>query len=266
MSHYRMSKMAAFLLTLAIVAVTAVAQENEVAASPPNVSIPGTQLLHLRSAIVGQDYDLLINLPRNYRDSTKAFPVLYLLDAQWDFPLLNAIYGEQYYDGFVPDIIIVGISWGGQNPNYDYLRARDLTPTTSGNMPHSGNAPKFLGFVKNELIPFIESKYRTVRDDRALMGSSFGGLFTLYAMFHETGVFNRYVVASPALGWDNQILVRYEKDYAGKHTRLPVRLFMAMGGLEGGQGEFLQFANQLKERRYEGLDLQTRILDGIGHS
>lgn len=99
---------------------------SKLAASLPKVEIPGTQSHKITSSIVGQEYDLYINMPRNYQDTTKTFPVLYLLDAQWDFPLVNAVFGEQYYDGFVPEIIIVGITWGGNDPNYDMLRARDI--------------------------------------------------------------------------------------------------------------------------------------------
>lgn len=243
-----------------------VARQHGGALSPPVVEIPGTQLLKIHSAIVGQDYDLYINLPRNYKDTTRAFPVLYLLDGQWDFPLVSAIFGEQYYDGFVPEIVTVGITWGGSNPNYDGLRARDLTPTNITQIPYTGNAPKFLDFIKKELIPFIESKYRTVKSDRTLMGSSLGGLFALYVMFHESELFNRFVVTSPALGWDNGIVYAYEKNYAGNNSRLPIRFFMAMGELEAGVDEFQKFVNQLKARNYKDLDLQMRILEGIGHS
>ena len=98
---------------------------------PPAVEIAGTQSLHFTSSIVGQEFNLYVNLPREYQDTTKSLPVVYLLDGQWDFPLLNAIFGEQYYDGFIPGVIVVGIAWGGNNPNFDMLRARDLTPTPS---------------------------------------------------------------------------------------------------------------------------------------
>lgn len=238
---------------------------SKLPASLLKVEIPGTQLQKITSSIVGREYDLYINLPRNYQDTSKTFPVLYLLDAQWDFPLVNAVFGEQYYDGFVPEILIVGITWGGNNPNYDMLRARDLTPTNIKQVPQSGNAPKFLAFIKNELIPFIESKYRAAKNDRTLMGSSLGGLFTLYAMFHETEVFNRCVLTSPSVRWDNEIIYTYEKNYAEKKSQLPVRLFMAIGELEGVY-DFQKFVDHLKGRNYQGLELQTRVLEGIGHS
>jgi predicted alpha/beta superfamily hydrolase len=234
--------------------------------SPPAVEIAGTQSLHLHSTIIGQEFDLSVNIPRDYQDSSKAFPVIYLLDGQWDFPLLNAIFGEQYYDGFVPGAIVVGIAWGGKNPNYDFLRARDLTPSATKQAPISGNAPKFLEFIKKELIPFIDNRYRTKKDDRTLMGSSLGGLFTLYTLFQETALFNRYVLTSPAIGWDDEVIESYVKNYAPKNSQLPVRLFMAVGGLEGDETAFEKFAGRLKAKKLEGLEIETRVLDGSGHS
>ena len=246
---------------------TLYAQRNNsmnVASPPPQVEIPNTQLQKMTSTIVGQEYDLYIHLPRNYGSKEQKYPVLYLLDAQWDFPLVTAIFGQQFYDGFLPGIVIVGITWGGKSPNHDSLRARDLTPTSVTTLPQSGGAPKFLAFIKKELIPFIESQYR-VTDDRTLMGSSFGGLFTLYALFNETELFHRYVLTSPAVGWDNEVIYTYEKNYAEKKPRLPIKLFMTVGELEEVSG-FQKFVAHLKARKYKGLSLQTRILENTGHS
>src|SRR5687767_6833511 len=116
-----------------------------VAQEPNPVSIASTQRLTLNSTIVGQEYDLLIHLPGNYNTNTeKTYPVLYLLDAQWDFPLVTGLYGSQNYDGFIPGIIIVGITWGGKNPDPGRLRFRDFTPVTSNQQPGTGNADNFL--------------------------------------------------------------------------------------------------------------------------
>lgn len=243
------------------------AQENnvgKVVSNPSRVEIPGTHFLQFTSKIVGQEYDLYIHLPRNYSNNKQKYPVLYLLDAQWDFPLVTAIYGQQFYDGFLPGLIIIGITWGGKTPNHDSLRARDLTPTNVAALRQSGNAPKFLAFIKNELIPFVESQYR-VTNDRTLMGSSLGGLFTLYTLFTETNLFQRCVLTSPALKWDNEVIYTYEKNYAEKHTQLPVRLFMAVGDFEE-VADFQRFVNRLKARNYTGLMRNSRILENTGHS
>ena len=103
---------------------------SDVSAQFAPVTIPGSQVRKITSKIVvGQEYELHISLPSGYETSGKKYPVIYLMDSQWDFPLVNSIYGEQYFDGFVPELIIVGVTWGGINPNPDSLRARDYTPT-----------------------------------------------------------------------------------------------------------------------------------------
>jgi predicted alpha/beta superfamily hydrolase len=262
-----MKKIAVVVLLVVLGLGTVHSQVNDrgLIAAHARVEIPGSQLLKITSSIVGQEYEAYVQLPENYSDTSKTFPVLYVLDGQWDFSLVTAIYGQQYYDGCVPPLVIVGLTWGGTNPNYDMLRARDLTPTNVGGTSQSGGAPKFLTFIKSELIPFIESKYRVARNDRTLMGSSYGGLFTLYAMFHETALFQRYVLTSPSLWWDNGMPYAYEKNHAENKRSLPVKLFMAIGGLEGTSG-FQNFADRLRDRNYEGLEFQTRILEGMGHS
>jgi predicted alpha/beta superfamily hydrolase len=261
-----MKRIAVVVLLSVIWLGTVLSQENNRGRAATNaaVEIPGSQLIKITSAIVEQEYDIYVQLPGNYSDTSKAFPVVYVLDGQWDFSLVTAIYGQQYYDGFVPAMIVVGITWGGTNPNYDMLRERDLTPTKAG-PPLSGGGPKFLAFIKSELIPFIESNYRTTKNDRTLMGSSYGGLFTLYAMFHETALFQRYVLTSPALGFDNGVTFTYEKNHAANNRRLPAKLFMAIGEFEEASG-FQSFVDRLKSRNHDGLQLQSRILEGVGHS
>jgi predicted alpha/beta superfamily hydrolase len=231
------------------------------------VEIANTRTMGLHSSIVGQEYTLNINLPANYGKSTDSYSVLYLLDGQWDFPLVSAIYGEQYFDGFIPGVITVGITWGGDNPDYDKLRARDFTPSSPDGSARWGNAAKFLAFIKGELIPFIDSKYRTIKKERTLMGSSLGGLFALYTMFNDTELFNRYVLTSPAFLWDNGTLFSYEKEYAEKRSAIPVRLFMGIGGLEPGVTVFeSQLVNHFRAAKYKGLQLETLIMDNTGHS
>ncbi|OGU60815.1 MAG: hypothetical protein A2V66_08660 [Ignavibacteria bacterium RBG_13_36_8] len=255
-----------FILLFFIFNISNIIGQEENKRAYPEVNIPGTHVREIYSSIVDQEYKLYINLPRYYDDPNRTFPVVYLLDAQWDFSLVSAIYGQQYYDGFLPELIIVGITWGGSNPNADYLRARDFTPTNIKQLANSGNAPKFFEFIKEELIPFIESNYKASRTDRTLMGSSFGGLFTLYTFLNHTGLFNRYVLTSPALGWDNGIIYKYENNYAEKNKDLPAKLYMAVGGLESNLPDFEKFAQQLQNRNYNEFEMGTRILEGIGHS
>jgi len=173
----------------------------------PKVDIPGSEVRKITSKIVaGQEYELQIMLPGSFKTSNKKYPVIYLMDSQWDFPLLKCLYGEHYFDGFVPELIVVGVTWGGVNPNPDSLRARDYTPTMETRLPQSGGADKFLSFMKNELFPFIETNYKADKNNRTLMGCSLGGLFTLYTLFTQPELFTGYAAASPAVGWGNETL------------------------------------------------------------
>ncbi|PKQ43511.1 alpha/beta hydrolase [Confluentibacter flavum] len=227
----------------------------------PEVTISGSQIRKLTSNIVsGQEYELHIVLPSSYENSTKKYPVIYLMDSQWDFSLVTAIYGEQYYDGFVPEAIIVGVTWGGENPNPDMLRARDYIPTNA-----IGGADLFLDFMKTELFPFIESNYKA-DNNRILMGCSLGGLLTLYALFTHTDMFTGYLAASPALGGDNGILSGFEKVFSEKQSAKPISVYMTVGDVESGKSNFEAFANKMKSRQYKNVRLHSKVLENTGHS
>ena len=234
-------------------------------ATPPEVSIASTQLVSINSAITNEKYDLYINLPRDYGDTSKTFPVVYVLDGQWDFALVESLFGQEYFDGFVPSMVVVGVTWSGADANYDSLRAGDFTPTPARGTPQGGGAAKFLQFIKKELVPFVESKYRVEKTGRTLIGSSLGGLFTLYAMFNEPGLFDRYILTSPAIQWDNGIIYKYEKEYAAKKDVSPARMFIGIGGYED-LTPFNKLVELMKSRQYSGFDLEATVLDGFGHS
>ena len=233
----------------------------------PRVDIPGSEVRKLTSSIVaGQEYELHVLLPSGYATSTKKYPVVYLMDSQWDFPDIKSIYGQQYFDGFIPEVIVVGITWGGVNPNPDSLRARDYTPTNEARLIQSGGADKFLDFIKKELFPFVETNYKAAGDNRTLMGCSLGGLFTIYTLFTHTDMFTGYVAASPAVAWDREVLYKYEKIFAEKKITQPVRVYMTVGDVERGSPVFEKFASAMKDRKYSNVNLRSKVLENTGHS
>ena len=231
------------------------------------VTLPGTELRHLRSAETGRDYDIQVSPPADYaRNPAARYPVLYVLDGQWDFKLMLSVQGGLVYDRFTPQTIIVGITWSGPNPNYDSLRAMDLTPEATRQLPGSGAAPRFLTFLKAELIPFVEANYRTDPSRRVLMGSSFGGLFTLYTLFSDPSLFAAYVSASPAVTYANRAAFTQEAAYAAAHKELPARLFVSVGEVEQLAGPVRQFMDVLRGRNYGRLTLETGVIAGERHA
>jgi predicted alpha/beta superfamily hydrolase len=231
---------------------------------PAMVEIEGTQVRTLTSTIDGQEYKIDIALPPGYGDASKRFPVLYLLDAQWDFRLVEGLVATQLQEGYVPRLVTVGITWGGSNPNASQLRIRDFTPT-KGRLPQTGNAANFLKFIKQDLIPFIDSTYRTTKD-RTLMGHSAGGLFGVYALFQEPELFSRYILASPELMHDVPSLLSYEKEFSKKAPQSQVRIFMSAGGLEAPKlPVFREFAEMMK-KEHPGMKIEARIIEGGAHN
>lgn len=233
----------------------------------PPVTIPGTEVRTLHSAATGRDYALYVYLPsRRDPDPNRRYPVLYLLDAQWDFKLLTSIQGGLLYDRFVPEVIIVGITNPGANARHDSLRAVDYTPLPGPRNPGSGGGARFLQFLRTELIPFVESNYPADSTRRGLMGSSLGGLFTLYALFTEPTLFSRYAAASPAVTYADRGAFADEAAYAAGHTDLAARLYIAVGEDEPLAAPVREMADAIRGRHYPSLRLESRVIEGERHS
>jgi uncharacterized protein len=231
------------------------------------VTMPDTEVRQLKSSATGRSYDIYVRLPDQYaKEQGRKYPVLYLLDGQWDFKLLDSIQSGLLYDKFVPEMIIIGITYSGDRPDYGALRAMDYTPVHDAFVSGSGDAPRFFAFLKEQLLPFIESNYRADPSQRALMGSSYGGTFTLYALFSEPGLFNGYVAASPVVVYGNGFAFKQEADYARDHKVLPVRLFLSVGGAEELGQPVEEFMQVLNKRGYTGLEMETRIIEGERHA
>ena len=231
--------------------------------------LTNTQYIQLTSKLTNRNHELIVMLPGSYDSSPdKQYPVLYFLDAYWDLPLLNSIHGQLAWDNIIPELIMVGFSYPGQNANYDDLRARDFTPTkVISTNPDSGNAKKFLQFIEKSVIPRIESDFRVKKDERALAGSSLGGLFTLYTMYEKPGLFKRLIAISPAAGWGDEYLFKRDDAYAKKNKKLSARLFLSLGGAEYHvfRDPIIAFQEKIAAQKYKGLNLLNYTIEGERH-
>jgi predicted alpha/beta superfamily hydrolase len=259
----------ALILFVFIFSITACTQNDGTVPSSTavNVTLPNTEVRQLKSSATGREYDIYVRLPDGYKtDQGKQYPVIYSLDGQWDFKMLDSICGGLVYDKFIPEVIIVGITYSGQNADYGALRAKDYTPVRDLFFGGAGDGPKFLAFLKEQLIPFIESNYRVDPSQRVLMGSSFGGTFTLYALFSDPTLFQGYLAGSPVVVYGNRFAFQQEAEYASSHADLPVRLFISVGGAEELAYPVEEFMQVLRDRKYRGLALETLIVEGEGHA
>jgi predicted alpha/beta superfamily hydrolase len=249
---------------LAVLAVFLVGTFSCGQTSAPKVALGDTEQRTITSKQIGQKYDLLVSLPQDYATSGKSYPVLYVLDG-WHFPLMAFLQNNNIYSERMPPVIMVNISHGA-GADVMALRARDFTPTKTSREAASGGAAAFLDFLEHEVIPFVDSTYRTVPSDRALLGHSYGGLFAIYCLEQRPALFQRIVAASPIAEWDNNLLL---SDAArAKLGKLPenVRLDISVGDAGDDTAGATALATLLKEMKPAHLDYRFTVYHGENHN
>jgi predicted alpha/beta superfamily hydrolase len=247
----------------------------------PPLTIPFTEVRNLYSNIVDQEYKIMIALPEGGPDPEMHFPVLYVLDPDAMFAAITQIIRLQQVLNELPEIILVGIGY----PALTYketlgLRSRDYSPTEDpawlekfmqarslSQSYGTGGADAFLSFIKEELMPFIQSNYPVDPSDQALGGSSLSGLFGLYALFQEPELFQKYLIGSPSLWWDDGVMFTFESAYADKSTDLPAKIFISMGALEDETtiAQMERLVRELRSRNFKNLDLHSHIFEHETH-
>lgn len=203
-------------------------------------SLAKAKVLTFYSRALNENRKVFIYHPRTDSQyvSHASYPVLYLMDAEEQLGMImgQVIYLSESYS-ILPPMIIVGIG------NID--RTKDLTPThsTTGNngkadtsmaatLRTSGNGEKFLQFIRNELMPYIQKQYKT-SPFRVFCGHSLGGLMSVYALLKHPDMFNAYVAISPSLWWDEQYTLKLADNLTGGFKSK--KLLFISDGSEGGQ-------------------------------
>jgi len=265
-----MTKLTLALIISLSISVESLAQiDDKSEDNYPPVVIKNSESHSLSSAYIDQEYQIYIHLPSNYKSSDTTYPVLYLVDTDIAFGFTADANRILAIAGEAPELIIVGISYGAYYGQKGNNRRRDYSPTEDPDYPNSGGAKKFLSFIQYELIPFVESNYSVNPSDRTISGASIGGLFALYVLFHQPGVFNRYIIGSPSLWWDSGVIFEYEKKYSEERSDLNAILFLSVGGKEDVEKMVLpwqKLTEVLKQRNYNGLKLTTLKFSETLHS
>lgn len=228
----------------------------------PQTSLYNTSTKYITSNVVSDSFYILISVPDGYYTSDKKYPVFYVLDGDIAFGMAASIARYLQIGENIPELIIVGIGYGSIDKSAGDKRRRDYRPVKSG------GAENFLLFIKDELIPYIDSNYRTIPNDRTINGYSIGGLFTLYALFTQPDIFNRYIVGSPSLLWDNSSIFSYEENSSEKIADKKINIFISVGSEESDEKYFDptdKIVTQLQERNYSGLKLEAKVFNGSTH-
>jgi len=214
------------------------------------------------STIVEDTFHIFISVPDNYNTTDKSYPVLYVLDGDVAYGMAASIARYLQIGENIPKLIVVGIGYGSIDQSAGNKRRRDYRPTAVG------GAENFLSFLKNQLIPYIDSNYRTIPGDRTINGYSIGGLFALYTLFTQPETFSRYIIGSPYLTWENGIIYDYEENSPEKIGDKEINLFISVGSEESDKKYFNpidEIVTKIQKRNYSGLQIETKVFDGSTH-
>lgn len=175
-----------------------------------NDPIPNHETFTIASKLLSENRVINVWLPENYKSSPDSLPVLYMLDGgiKEDFPHVANTLAELIKSNKIKPIILVGIE--------NTQRRRDLTPPTTVEKdkeiaPVVGGSAIFRQFIQEELIPEVNSKFRTTAK-KGIIGESLAGLFITETFLTTPDLFDFYIAFDPSLWWNNKQLV---KDAAG---------------------------------------------------
>lgn len=202
----------------------------EVAEKPYKDFVLG-QVHRFYSDSLGEERVLNIYLPDGYSpDSVAAYPVIYLLDgsANEDFVHVCGIVQFLNMTGKMPPHIVVGIA------NVD--RKRDFTMPTrnakdKADYPTTGHSAAFMACLKHELMPYVNSHFKT-NGSATLIGQSLGGLLATQVLAASPGLFDRYMIVSPSLWWDDESLLTKFDSTWGASLRDSIHVFLSVGNEE----------------------------------
>ena len=228
-----------------------------------------TELKIIHSKIIDDDFYLYIKLPNDYKESSKTYPVIYLLDGDIAFTMAWSIVRYLQYGRHVPDVIIVGIGYGSLlSSSEQNMRERDYSISRLEGRSFGGGGEDYLNFLKAELIPFIDSNYRTKPGVRILNGYSLGGLFTLYTFLKQNELFSGYVAGSPYISNDKEELLQLEKNARDVLKSSDTNLFISYGELEDKNfyvNPIDQFVEKLISSSYDGIRIDKHVFEGGSH-
>lgn len=180
---------------LSLCAWSSTAEALQVVSGPPAqpAALRGDGF-RIASVLTGRTYDIHVRYPEGYDPAAATlYPTVYLTDGDSLFPILAANQLFLHYDDGLPEALVVGIAYGGFDPSVN-RREVDYSP--------AAGAEAFQSFLKSELLPEIERRYRSDRARRVLFGQSRGGGFVIWSALSDPDLFWGRIASNPAFGPD----------------------------------------------------------------
>ncbi|MBA4094489.1 MAG: IroE protein [Candidatus Accumulibacter sp.] len=229
------------LLAACVFSLAALAAASAAAAAPPPYVLANTEVRDVRAGALGRDYQVFVALPDSYATSKRAYPVVFVVDADYAFPVVRNIASRLSRHAGMEEAIVVGLSYAKGDAAV-FSRRRDYTPTTPrthayrsdmpGRAPAFGEASAYGRYLTGEVFPFIARHYRADMGRKIFVGHSYGSLLGLQMMLDAPRSFDHYILGSPSLWFDAGIMFERERAYAARNKDLPASVSFGIGSLE----------------------------------
>lgn len=233
--------------------------------------LPRSSVIEIAEKSSGRIYPLFIQLPPSYEaNADQTYPVIYLTDAHYSFPIVSGAMRFPMNNGVMQHAIIVAVSYEKGSAGAS-SRIRDYTPTSAKVWKQqTGNAQGHMSFIRETVIPFIESQYRASKSDRTFVGNSLGGLFGAYILFTEPDLFSSYILGSPSVWFDDSAIL--SKPLTKPNTK--IKVYLSVGEYETpafGEGQdMIAGAVQLRDKiaayRSAEIEINFSIVSGASHA
>lgn len=176
--------------------------------------------------------DVDVYLPPSYSGGRDRHPVIYMQDGQNLSDPQTAFTGTWELDAALERLaersvepIVVGVHHAGAARLAEYSPFPDRRHG-------GGDGDAYLNFIVETVKPRVDRLFRTraLRESTAILGSSMGGLISLYAFFRFPSVFGAAGVMSPSLWFGQDAVIEFIAE-----ARAPRgRLYLDVGTHEGG--------------------------------
>jgi len=260
---FHLSKAPAHSFELSEISQNAAGQSR----SYPQVKLRDSEMRRLKSQNTGWEYEIDVALPAGYTDESGRYPVVYVLDAEYNFGCTAYITRRLIKNNDIPKVLVVGIAYDTDYEEFYRKRMQDSTPESKIHGYNTGGIEPFLAFLKEKLIPFIDSEYRTVKGDRTIVGHSITAFFCCYSLFKQPNLFKHYIIVSPSLWFSDEIMFDIEQKYAEEHKALSATVYFSTGLDESERmvSTSERFIKNMMTRGYTGLKFKGLMAPGEHH-
>ncbi len=227
--------------------------------SPALTEQARTVSLTIKSAHLNKVRDIVIREPIQSLASDKSVLNLYVLDADWNFPLIASYIDYLSYYNMIPSVRVIGI--------YNDNRNSDFINTADPRFPNTGLGAKFQHFMDLELRPLIAKKY-PAQHKEIVFGHSFGGVAAMTHLLQSPNPFDAYLAVGTSV-WvsDYWLLSEFKKNDNAQRLAEENLLYFSVAEFDGGETvpSNKQLADWLKANDDVTLDWHYEVIETSNH-